>query len=52
MQLHGQSGEINDIALIVQVGVVAVFLSWADVVLYMRKLRLLGKLVDSTGYNT
>ena len=30
-----------------QVGIVAVFLSWADVVLYMRKLRLLGKLVDS-----
>ena len=30
-----------------QVGIVAVFLSWADVVLYMRKLRLLGKLADT-----
>ena len=29
-----------------QVGIAAVFLAWADVVLYMRKLRLLGKLVD------
>ena len=28
-------------------GIVAVFLSWADVVLYMRKLRLLGKLADT-----
>jgi hypothetical protein len=26
-----------------QVGIVAVFLAWADVVLYMRKLRFLGK---------
>ena len=29
-----------------QVGIVAVFLSWADVVLYMHKLRILGKLID------
>ena len=31
-----------------QVGIVAVFLAWADVVLYMRKLRLLGKIIDNT----
>ena len=28
-----------------QVGIAAVFLAWADVVLYMRKLRLMGKLI-------
>ena len=27
-----------------QVGIAAVFLAWADLVLYMRKLRLMGKL--------
>lgn len=29
-----------------QVGIAAVFLAWADLVLYMRKLRLLGTLAD------